>query len=182
VEDPEVVMEAAATFLAVRSRSVHETRTRLTHLGYRDSLVERVIERLLAMHYLDDESFARAWVESRDRSRPRGENALRRELYVKGIERETIAAVLAERAERRPSERAEANGPGRDEEPSVDAASVDGTAAERLLARRRAALAREPDQRKRRQRAYALLVRNGFDPQVCQEAATRFASSFIDDG
>ena len=33
---------------------------------------------------LDDEAFARAWVESRDRARPRGERALRAELRQKG--------------------------------------------------------------------------------------------------
>ena len=33
---------------------------------------------------LDDETFARAWVESRDRARPRGERAIREELRLKG--------------------------------------------------------------------------------------------------
>ncbi|MBA3627266.1 MAG: regulatory protein RecX, partial [Chloroflexi bacterium] len=99
MDDPEVVMEAAATFLVVRPRSVQETRRRLTQLGYRAEMVDGVIERLLTMQYLDDATFARAWVESRDRSRPRGESALRRELILKGIERDTIAAVLAARTE-----------------------------------------------------------------------------------
>ena len=38
---------------------------------------------------LDDEAFARTWVESRDRGR-RGERAIREELRIKGIDRETI--------------------------------------------------------------------------------------------
>ena len=33
------------------------------------------------------------------------------------------------------------------------------------------ALARVADPRQRRQRAYALLARNGFDPEVCREVA-----------
>lgn len=165
-------MEAAAAFLAVRPRSVDETRKRLERLGYRRELVDTVIDRLLALNYLDDQSFARAWVESRDRARPRGEQALRRELRLKGIERETIAAVLADRVA------------GDDADPSAtgraalataglgdaDAPSPDQVAAERLLERRRAALLREPDPRKRRQRAYSLLARNGFDPDVCRNA------------
>jgi len=36
-------------------------------------------------------------------------------------------------------------------------------------------LLREPDERKRRHKAYALLARNGFDPEVCREAATAFS-------
>ncbi|MDQ3493148.1 MAG: recombination regulator RecX [Chloroflexota bacterium] len=172
-------MEAAATFLAVRPRSVEETRRRLIHHGYRADLVEIVLGKLGEMGYLDDEAFARAWVESRDRSRPRGENALRRELSVKGIEPKTIAAVLAERAEGSLGEqvdpdalqletRAHAAGDVR--------ASIDVSAAERLLYRRRAALDREPDPRDRRQKAYALLARNGFDPQICQDVAGRFTT------
>lgn len=170
-------MEAAATFLAVRPRSVEETRRRLIHHGYRADLVEIVLGKLGEMGYLDDEAFARAWVESRDRSRPRGENALRRELSLKGIGPKTIAAVLAERAAGSLGEqvdpdalqletRAHAAGDVR--------ASIDVSAAERLLYRRRAALDREPDPRDRRQKAYALLARNGFDPQICRDVAGRF--------
>lgn len=179
VEDPAVILEAAATFLAARPRSVHETRRRLVHHGYRPDLVEGVLERLSAMGYLDDEGFARAWVESRDRSRPRGENALRRELFLKGIERDTIATVLAERADGSSDGRAVLDAPRSESgaDSAEDAqASVDVSAAERLLARRRAMLDREPDARKRRQRAYVLLARNGFDPSVCQEVASRFAA------
>ena len=54
-------------------------------------------------------------------------------------------------------------------------ASVDEAAAERLLARRASQLGRVPDPRVRRQRAYALLARNGFDPGVCSAVAKRFA-------
>jgi SOS response regulatory protein OraA/RecX len=62
-------MEAAAAFLAVRPRSVQETRQRLVSLGYEAGLVETVVDRLVGMRYLDDEEFARAWIES-PRPRP----------------------------------------------------------------------------------------------------------------
>ena len=150
-------MEAAAAFLAVRQRSVEETRRRLRHLGYRHGLVDEVIERLLRMRYLDDDAFARSWVESRDRARPKGENALRRELFLKGIDREHVDAVLLDRA-------AEATDGG-----------ADAAAAGRLLERRRSTLQREPDLLRRRQKAYALLARNGFDPQTCRDAAATVA-------
>lgn len=166
VEDPAIVMEAAAAFLAVRPRSVDETRRRLRHLGYQADLVETVVERLLALGYLDDDAFAHAWVESRDRARPRGELALRRELALKGIGRETIDAALEERTAGETLDRLSAMAAGERERPSPDRA-----AAEHLLDRRRSALMREPDLRKRRQRAYSLLARNGFDPDVCREVA-----------
>lgn len=150
------MLDAAAAFLAVRPRSVAETRRRLRHHGYPDELVEQVVGQLIELGYLDDEAFARAWVESRDRARPRGENALRRELALKGVPREVIATILAERSET-----------------AVDG-SPDQLAAEALLERRRASLEREADPHKRRQNAYALLARNGFDPEVCRSASTGF--------
>ena len=149
-------MEAAAAFLATRPRSTTETTRRLEHLGYPPALVEEVVTRLVEVGYLDDEVFARTWVESRDRARPRGETALRRELYVKGIERQLIDQVLAERL-----------GAAQDGDPNRDAATA-------LLERKRAALTREPDERKRRQKAYAMLARNGFDPETCRDVSSSF--------
>lgn len=144
-------MEAAALFLSVRPRSIAETRRRLRFLGYRHDLVETVLGRLVTLGYLDDQAFARAWLESRDRARPRGTAALRGELAAKGIDRETVRVLLDER---------------------VDAApDADEAAARRLLERRGAAVRREPDPVRRRQRAYALLARNGFAPDVCREVA-----------
>jgi regulatory protein len=150
---PGPVMDAAAAFLAVRPRSVAETTRRLRHLGYPDQLVEQVVGQLVALNYLDDKAFARTWVESRDRARPRGELALRRELAQKGVGREIVDQVLAERQE------SHADG------------ETDLAAALRLLERRRSTLEREPETTKRRQRAYALLARNGFDPDTCRSAA-----------
>lgn len=150
--DPAAVMEAAAAFLAVRARSVAETTKRLIRQGYPQPLVEGVVTRLIEMHYLDDEEFARGWIDSRDRARPRGEHGLRRELALKGVPRETVDNVIAERA---------ASVAG--EDPELAAAAA-------LLVRKRTALEREADPNKRRQRAYALLARSGFDPETCRSA------------
>jgi len=159
VTDPGVVMEAAAAFLAVRSRSSEETRRRLRHLGYPHGLCDQVVERLERLGYLDDHEFARAWVESRDRARPRGAVALRRELQLKGISDAIIAAALEGRGQ--------APGAGT----PADGSDADREAARKLLSKRARSLAREPDAYRRRQRAYALLARNGFAPDVCQEVA-----------
>ena len=180
IDDPAAVLEAAARFLEARSRSVHEVRRRLTQAGYQAALVESAIERLLDLGMLDDEAFARAWVESRDRARPRGERAIREELRLKGVDRASVDLVLEERreaalgAEAAPDER----GLG----------SADRNAAERLLARYARSLELVADPRQRRQRAYALLARNGFDPETCREvvaamtSGTRSTDSADDDG
>jgi regulatory protein len=159
-------MEAAAAFLAVRPRSVDETRRRLWHLGYRHELVDLVLTRFVELGFLDDEAFARAWVESRDRARPRGAAALRRELSLKGVDRAVIDAVIEAR------DGPSGGGSGAGEDPS---ATPDEAAAARLLARKAPVLARETDPRKRRQKAYALLARNGFSPDVIAAALGREA-------
>ena len=155
VDDPAVVLEAGLRFLESRARSEAEVRRRLTFAGYRSELVEDAIARLTELGMLDDAAFARAWVESRDRARPRGERALRQELSLKGVERTLRDEVLAERRAA----------------PDGDAPDVDAAGAARLLARNARALARVADPRVRRQRAYALLARNGFDPATCASAS-----------
>lgn len=155
---PGPVLDAAAAFLAVRPRSVAETRRRLRRLGYPNQLVERVVNQLVEQSYLDDASFTRSWVESRDRARPRGEAALRRELSIKGVAREVVDEVLSSRRA------------------SSSVESVDLAAALRLLQRKRSALERELDPVKRRYKAYTLLARNGFDSDTCREASASFTT------
>lgn len=171
VDDPEVVMEAAAAFLALRPRSVAETRRRLRDLGYPPDLNEQVLERLVRVGYLDDRAFARAWVESRDRVHPRGSLALRQELLLKGVTREIADEILAERAEVLAHPEAATAG---DE-------GADLLAARRLLERKASVIARETDPRRRRQKAYALLARHGFPPDVCRRAAPFPAAADITD-
>jgi regulatory protein len=168
IDDPEVVLAAAMRFLETRSRSIAEVRRRLTGTGYRSDLVDGAISRLAELGVLDDEAFARAWVESRDRARPRGERALRDELRLKGIDRSVVDDVLGDRRELRAND-------GDDD----DDGSPDRLAALRLIERHARTLDRIDDPRKRRERAYALLARNGFDPDVCRDIAT--SATTIDD-
>ena len=161
IDDPAVVLEAAARFLEARARSVAEVRRRLGRAGYRVDLIDGAIVRLTELGVLDDEAFGRAWVESRDRARPRGEIALRRELGRKGVDRTIVDELLEDRRDAGTVDGVEGPGP-------------DLVAARRLLARNDRALQRVADPRQRRQRAYALLARNGFDPETCREAAAAF--------
>jgi SOS response regulatory protein OraA/RecX len=174
VDDPEAVLAAALRFLEARSRSVEEVRRRLTEAGYQPALVGDAIDRLLAIGLLDDELFCRTWIESRDRARPRGELALRRELSQRGVPRAVIEAALEDRRQ------------SMDEQPAApldladDAGpvgSADELAARRLIERRQRDLDRIEDPRRRAQRAYALLARNGFDPEVCALVAGSVARS-----
>jgi regulatory protein len=175
VDDPQLVLDAAARFLEVRPRSIAEVRRRLKQAGYRDELIERSIERLTELGVLDDAAFARAWVESRDRAHPRGEHALMIELRQKGVDAPTIAATLVERREaavRWEDRSLDDPGPG-----EAGASPLEEEAARRLLHRHARALERVADPRARRQRAYALLARNGFDPETAGSVSRQFVEA-----
>lgn len=178
VTHADVVMEAAAVFLAVRPRSVAETRRRLRHLGYPPALCDEVVDRLVQLGYLDDRAFASAWVESRDRARPRGIVALRQELQQKGVARDIVDEILSQRSAVAAGTISSAADGASGAAGAAGAAGADTLAAHRLLERRASALRREADTRRRRHKAYALLARHGFTPDVCQEVA----SGFADDG
>lgn len=180
VEDVAVVLEAGARFLETRSRSVAEVRRRLTGAGYRKPLVEAAIERLIELGFLDDAAFARSWVDARDRTRPRGEQALRRELRLKGVDAEVIQAALARRRGVG-DESGDAGDPAEGDSRAEGPRDPDLEAARRLLERRRAALARDGDPRRRRQKAYALLARNGFAPDVASLASRELVASMVAD-
>jgi len=92
--------DQAVRFLAVRPRSVWEVRQKLERYRSRqkESLAEAhidwVTEKLLAQGYLNDEEFARFWVEQRNQFKPLAPRALRYELLRKGIPENTIESVL----------------------------------------------------------------------------------------
>jgi SOS response regulatory protein OraA/RecX len=166
IDDPGVVFDAGLRFLEARARSVTEVRRRLSQAGYREDLVTGAIDRLSEIGMLDDEVFATQWVESRDRAHPRGEHALMLELRQKGIDATLIATILRERREA--ATRWDGGGAGGDDN-GADAEpnpTPDEAAARKLLLRHARALERVTDPRARRQKAYALLARNGFGPEV----------------
>jgi len=98
--------EAALRLLTYRPRSEAELRTRLAHRGLPPLVVQETVARLREQGLLDDEAFARYWVESRQRSNPRGRRLLWRELAAKGIATETTRRALATVAEEEAARRA----------------------------------------------------------------------------
>jgi regulatory protein len=90
--------EAAVRYLAPRPRSVAEIARHLRSKRFDDAAIDGAIDKLRAQRYVDDEAFARYWVEQRERFRPRGDRALKSELLGKGVSRDVVDVVLGERA------------------------------------------------------------------------------------
>jgi regulatory protein len=96
LDDTAKATDAAIRLLTSRPRSVREIRDRLKRKDYDDETIGRVIQRLRDWRYIDDDAFARYWVENRESNRPRGRRLLEQELRLKGVERETVSQVIDE--------------------------------------------------------------------------------------
>ena len=88
--------ERAVRFLSYRPRSQVEVERHLRRKAIAEDVIGDVIARLKRAKYLDDEEFARFWLENRERFRPRGRRALRYELRQKGVSDEIITRLLDE--------------------------------------------------------------------------------------
>jgi regulatory protein len=107
-DEIERAYERALNFLSYRPRSEAEVRRNLRKKNLEEDVIEVVIERLTRAGLLDDREFARYWVENRLQFKPRGAQALRQELWEKGVPdpiiSETIESVDENDAARRVAE------------------------------------------------------------------------------
>lgn len=89
--------DAAVRYLGPRPRSVGEIRKHLRTKRFDDAAIDKAIDTLRAQRYIDDEAFAKYWVEQRDRFRPKGKRAIVSELLQKGVSREAIELAIGDR-------------------------------------------------------------------------------------
>lgn len=93
-DEIEQAYERALNFLSYRPRSEAEVRRNLRKKDVPECAIEIVVERLEKSGLLDDEEFARYWVDNRKRFNPRGAYALRHELRQKGVDEIVIDNAL----------------------------------------------------------------------------------------
>lgn len=77
----------------VRNKKTGEISTRE---GVSKQNAQRVFDRLVEKGYVNDESFARYWVENRNQTKGSSLRKLQNELRIKGVDSATIDAVLAQ--------------------------------------------------------------------------------------
>lgn len=83
-------------FLSYRQRSEKEIRDYLMRKKVAEETVDQIIAKLKEQRFLNDEEFARMWIESRNRSKPRSKRLLTLELKQKGISDEIIESQLGQ--------------------------------------------------------------------------------------
>ncbi len=90
-------MAEAHRLIDYRMRTRRELTVKLKSRDLREDVIAEVLDRLENVGLIDDERFARQWIDERLRRRPAGQSLLRRELRKKGISGEVIEIVLEER-------------------------------------------------------------------------------------
>lgn len=82
--------QKALNYLAMRSHSAQEMRTYLYKKGFSKDIIDEILTGLKDAGYIDDYDFAVRFINSKKKSKIIGENALKRDLYKKGINRDII--------------------------------------------------------------------------------------------
>jgi regulatory protein len=95
-DSDEVAYQKALRFIDYRDRTEKEVRQRLLKADYEPDQIENVITRLRNANLVQDEQFARYWVENRNENHPRSKRLIRYELRNKGIAESTIEDALGE--------------------------------------------------------------------------------------
>ncbi|MEW6231834.1 MAG: RecX family transcriptional regulator [Chloroflexota bacterium] len=84
----------ALHFLSYRPRSESEVRCYLARRATPSEILHSIVERLKREGLIDDDAFARFWVENRSTFSPRGQRLLRQELRSKGLASSVIEENL----------------------------------------------------------------------------------------
>ncbi len=95
--DPEsVARKILLDQLTTRARTRAELAIKLAQRGVPDQLAARLLDRFEELGLIDDEAFARDWIEQRRRGRGLAKRALAQELRNKGVPDELAKQALAE--------------------------------------------------------------------------------------
>ncbi len=82
--------------LTGRARSRSELATKLAKKGVPDETADQLLDRFEQVGLVDDEAFARSWVQSRQSGKGLARRALAQELRRKGVDDDTAREVLDE--------------------------------------------------------------------------------------
>ncbi len=143
----EKAKQRALGLISYRPRSVAEVQRRLKRAGVDAAMIDKVVDDLRAAGLLDDESFSKAWVESRLGASPRSSRMIAWELRQKGVAESAVETALAD--------------------------VNDEDSAYRLALKRWPRVAKLPERQERRRKLGEYLARNGYGYDTIQETISR---------
>jgi regulatory protein len=148
----ERALALAYRYLNRRERTAAEVRAHLLGREIDDAGADAAVAELSEHGYLDDERFARLFVEDKRSLEGWGSERIARALRARGIERELVDAALQD------------DGGG-------------GGDLERALALLERRFPAPPRDRRERDRALGVLLRKGYDPELALDALARHGAN-----
>jgi regulatory protein len=148
-------LSLAYRYLNPRDRTTLEVQSHLEQKGVQTALAGQAVRLLVEQGYLDDERFARLFVQEKRQLEQWGAERIRRGLSARGIDRELIGATLAE-------------------ELSVGEGETLTSELDRALALLRRRFPSPPRKRQERDRALGVLIRKGYDPELALDALAAY--------
>ncbi|MBC8322066.1 MAG: RecX family transcriptional regulator [Candidatus Marinimicrobia bacterium] len=103
-ENSRKAFHSALSLLNYRMRSTAELRKRLAEKGYNTDIIESVVHKLEDKKFLDDETFAKAFIHDKINSRLLGPVALRRELIPHKLDSGLVEKLIQKSYEEMPEE------------------------------------------------------------------------------
>lgn len=89
-EEQECANNYALRLINFKMRTKEEIKRRMREKEYSDEVIEKTIDYLLYLNYLDDEEYATRFIKDRSNLKNIGSERIKRELYQKGIDKEII--------------------------------------------------------------------------------------------
>jgi len=153
IEESELsaIFDKVLRFLSFRPRSEFEINEYLLRKNVGEETRKMVMQKLKVLKLIDDEAFARWWVEQRSTFRPRGIRMLKYELRRKGIDRDLIEKTIKE-----------------NRSPATDL-----LLAEKLVQKKLSRLKNLPEAEAKK-KLYRSLLQKGFSFEVLQKAVAKF--------
>jgi regulatory protein len=139
---------ASLRLLGVRSQSRMELQRRLLGKKFSPEATELALSRAEDAGFINDETFAKEWIDSRLRNQPKGRYLLKQELKQKGVDEPLIDRLLGQ--------------------------GLDETSAALTLLGKKAWKWKGLDPRAFKQKAYTFLAGKGFPFDITSEAVERF--------
>ncbi len=86
--------DLALNYLGYRTRTKKQLCDYLKRKGFDQSVIEEAARKMEDYRFLDDEDFARQWVQSKKTGKPTGRRKIAYELKLKGISQEIVESTL----------------------------------------------------------------------------------------
>ena len=87
-------LNLATGYLSHQPRTIQEMQKYLKNKGFSEDIEKKIIAILIDKNYLNDKEFARLFIETRIKTKPKSKFALQYELEIKGINSSQIESLL----------------------------------------------------------------------------------------